>query len=92
MGIIQNINIENIDYKNLADINDISVDKNLSKNERISEYIKQIKNPYCYKCGKFVVIAKFKDEGISLEERLTSILLWFLINCNSTFPGNCDNM
>lgn len=30
----------------LVDINDISVDKDLPKSERIKEYIRQIKNPY----------------------------------------------
>ena len=42
------------EFKNtesLVDINDISVDKNLPKSERIKEYIRQIKNPYCFKCG-----------------------------------------
>ena len=49
------------EFKNtesLVDINDISVDKNLPKSERIKEYIRQIKNPYCFKCGDFVVKAR----------------------------------
>lgn len=33
----------------LVDINDISVNKDLPKPERIKEYIRQIKNPYCFK-------------------------------------------
>ena len=33
----------------LVDINDISVNKHLPKPERIKEYIRQIKNPYCFK-------------------------------------------
>ncbi len=33
----------------LVDINDISVNKDLPKPERIKEYIRQIKNPYCDK-------------------------------------------
>ena len=33
----------------LVDINDLSVNKDLPKPERIKEYIRQIKNPYCFK-------------------------------------------
>lgn len=63
------------DESALADIQDVSVDKNLSKEERIAEFVRQIGNPYCYKCGKFTVRARFAEDGASLEECLKSILL-----------------
>ena len=59
----------------LVDINDISVDKDLPKPERIKEYIRQIKNPYCFKCGNFVVTAKYSDKGLSIEDCLQSIII-----------------
>lgn len=59
----------------LVDINDISVNKDLSKPERIKEYIRQIKNPYCFKCGNFVVTAKYSDKGLSIEDCLQSIIV-----------------
>ena len=34
----------------LADIRDVTVDPNLPKEERIAEFLRQIKNPYCWKC------------------------------------------
>ena len=58
----------------LVDIKDISVDKNLPKDERIAEYIRQIKNPYCFKCGKFTVRAKFAENGPSLEDCLQRLV------------------
>jgi len=58
----------------LVDINDVAVDKDLPKNERIAEFIRQIKDPYYFKCGKFTVKARFADNGVTLEERLKSIL------------------
>lgn len=70
---IENFNYD-IDYDNLVDIQDVCVEKSLSKDKRIAEYIRQIKNPCCYKCGDFIVIAKYSDDGVSLEERLQSIL------------------
>ena len=36
----------------LVDIREVSVDKNLPKEERIAAFIRQIKNPYRFRCGK----------------------------------------
>ena len=59
----------------LVDINDISVNNDLPKPERIKEYIRQIKNPYCFKCGNFVVTVKYSDKGLSIEDCLQSIII-----------------
>ena len=59
----------------LADIRDVTVDRNLPKEERIAEFLRQIKNPYCFKCGKFTVRAQFADNGVTLEDCLKQILL-----------------
>ena len=59
----------------LVDIQDVSVDPNLPKEERIREFVRQIKNPYCFKCGKFTVRAQFAPDGPSLEECLKQILI-----------------
>lgn len=72
---LKNRSDEPTDGTNLTDIRDVSVDRNLSKEERIAEYIRQIGNPYCFKCGKFTVRVRFSDEGISLEDCLAGILL-----------------
>lgn len=58
----------------LVDIRDILVDKNLSKEERIAEYVRQIKDPYCFKCGNFTVRARFADNGVTLEDCLQRLL------------------
>lgn len=63
------------DTSALVDIKDVSVDKNLTKEERIAEFIRQIKNPYCFKCGKFTVRAQFSKSGVSLEDCLKQILI-----------------
>lgn len=75
MPDLKDVRLENVDADSLADIKDVSVDKNLSKEERIAEFVRQIGNPYCYKCGKFIVKARFADNGVSLEDCLQGILL-----------------
>jgi hypothetical protein len=58
----------------LVDIRDVQVDSNLPKLERVLEYLRQIKNPYHFKCGKFTVTARFADNGLSIEECLQAIV------------------
>ena len=41
----------------LVDIRDVAVDKKLPREERVAEFVRQIKNPYHFKCGKFTVRA-----------------------------------
>lgn len=43
------VDIQTVDPDTLVDITQISIDENLPKEQRIREYIRQVKNPYCYK-------------------------------------------
>ena len=58
----------------LADIRDVSVNKDLPREERIAEFVRQIRDPYHFKCGGFVVRASFSQGGATLEECLRGIL------------------
>ena len=46
--------------------------------EKAVEYLKQIKNPYCYKHGKYVIKITYTENGGSLNERLESYLRAFV--------------
>lgn len=59
---------------NLVDIRDVRVDKNLPKQERIAEYVRQIKDPYHFRCGKFIVTAHFAKNGPPLEDCLRGMI------------------
>ncbi len=58
----------------LVDIREVSVSKELSREERISEFIRQIKDPYCFKCGRFTVRASFAADGATLEDCIKGII------------------
>lgn len=59
----------------LADIQAVIVDPSLPREQRIAEFLRQIKNPYCFKCGKMTVRAQFAKNGASLEDCLKQILI-----------------
>ena len=58
----------------LVDIREDAVDKALPKEERIAAFLRQIKNPYRFRCGDFEVNAAIANNGVSLEECLLGIL------------------
>ena len=58
----------------LVDIRDVSVNKELSRDERIAAFVQQIKHPYQFKCGRFTVRVSFSAEGATLEECIKGIL------------------
>ena len=41
----------------------------LTKEERAAEFVKQVKNPYCFRVGDMVVKNVYSSDGISLKDR-----------------------
>ena len=66
--------MESSRVSDLVDIRTVAVDKSLPKEERIADFVRQIKNPYRFRCGDIVVNACFAGNGITLEECLQGIL------------------
>ena len=58
----------------LVDIREVTVDKGMPRDERVAEFVRQIRNPYHFRCGKFVVTARFAEDGPTLEECLQRII------------------
>lgn len=72
---MKNVDIRTVDPDTLVDIRDVKINTDLPKQERILDFIKQIKNPYCYKCGSIIVKVSFADTESTIEDRLESYLL-----------------
>ena len=58
----------------LVDIREVQVDKSMPRDERVAEFVRQIRNPYHFRCGKFEVTARFAEDGPTLEECLQRII------------------
>lgn len=72
---MKNTDVRLVDPSMLVDIRDVSVNIDLPKDERMLDYLDQIKNPYCFKCGKTVVKVSFADTKSTIEDRLEKYLL-----------------
>ena len=71
---MKNVDIQTVDRDSLVDINDVRIDGKLPREQRFAEFIHQIGNPYCYRCGKVVVKVSFADTEATLEDRLEHYL------------------
>lgn len=58
----------------LADIREVSIDQSLSPEERIASFLRQIKDPYLFRCGNITVHACYTENGPSLTECLSQLL------------------
>ena len=66
-------NKETIDRSRLRKAEEVVINPNLPKEQRIKNYIEQIGNPYCYLDGDVVVSWSFAQSGAKLEEKLKSL-------------------
>ena len=66
---MKNIDIRTVDPATLVDIRDVVINDDLPKEERMASFIRQIKNPYCYRVGDVVVKNVYSNDGVSLRER-----------------------
>ena len=58
----------------MVDIRGVSVNRELPKEERIADFVSQIKNPYLFKCGKYTVKAIFSENGQTLKECIKGLI------------------
>ncbi len=68
------VDIRTVGPSNLVDIKDIVIKTDLPVQERVHDYIRQIKNPYCYISHGVVVKLSFSGEK-TLEECLETCIV-----------------
>lgn len=71
---MKNVDIRTVDRGSLVDITEVQIDGNIPQKQRFDDFLRQIKNPYCYRCGNVVVKISFSDTDATLEDRLEQYL------------------
>lgn len=67
---MKNVDVRTVRREDLVDIRDVHIDQDLPKEERIRQFVEQIKNPYCFKVGNVVVKTTFADTDRTLDDCL----------------------
>lgn len=72
---MKNVDVRTVKREELTDIREVKINKNKSQKKQVEEYLEQIKNPYCYKYGEYVIKIVFEDTSVTLAERLQELVL-----------------
>ncbi len=66
---MKSVDVRTVDRDSLVDVTQIHIDEGLTKEERLREFVRQVKNPYCFRVGDVVVKNVYSGDGVSLKER-----------------------
>ena len=72
---MKNVDVKTVKSEELTDIREVEVNKRKNRDEQIKDYLRQIKNPYCYRYGEYIVKIVFEDTTVTLTERLQELIL-----------------
>ena len=56
------VDIRNVDKSTLVDLDDVEIHTELPLEERIADYIRQVKNPYCHISNGMIVKISFSGQ------------------------------
>lgn len=72
---MKQLELEGIDKSKLVDIKDVKIDTTLPIEQRMENYLAQIKNPYCFRYGDAAVHVRFEPGGAELRQKLKSFFI-----------------
>ena len=69
------VDVNEIQDKDVDEISTIKIDKRKSSNERILDFLCKAKNPYIFKCDGVIVKISFSDNSnMTADDCLTNVL------------------
>lgn len=70
----KNMKFEDINPDDVDEISSIKIDRKKSSNERILDFLTQVKNPYVFKVNGKLVRMSLSENGPTADECLTRVL------------------
>lgn len=68
ISTLKNVDIRTVDKTTLADISTVKINPNDSPEKKMTDYVNQIKNPYCFLCNGYAVKIEFANTGRTIED------------------------
>lgn len=72
---MRSVNIGAVEAEELADVSGMAFDSRLPMEERLARFLSRADNPYCFCVGGVGVKVEFSDDGPSLQDKLTDLLV-----------------
>ena len=73
-GALREVDVRTADPDSLVDIKEITIDQGLPREQRMAEFVRQVRNPYCFRGGKIAVSVGFSQDGVTFEQRMEQYL------------------
>ena len=71
---MQEVDLRTVDKNVLVDMSGFVFDNGLPRNQRASQLLKKVKNPYCFRVGEVCVKLEFSDNAPPLQECLIDFM------------------
>ena len=72
---MRDVDVRTVNPADLVNIKKVKVNTSLPRDERLYDFLNQIRNPYLFLCDNTVVKVSFADTTATLEDRLERYLL-----------------
>lgn len=70
---MRSTDVRSVDKNSLVDLNSVSIDQSLPVAERVTDFIRQIQNPYCFRVGDVAVKVVYKTNGPSFQQNIEDL-------------------
>lgn len=67
--------IKTIARGDLVDLLSVKIDEHKPIQERVVEFVQQVKNPYCFRIGDIAVKVVYQDDGPSFQQNFEDMLM-----------------
>lgn len=71
---MKNVDVRTVDPDTLVDVNSVQISDDMSREDRLMEFIRQVKNPFCYRVGNVVVKNVYSQDGVTIDERFEQMV------------------
>ena len=71
---MKQLSIKECDKEQLTDLSSIEIDREKSRQERMLDYLRQVKNPYYFRVGDVAVRLVFDEDGRSFQQCMEELV------------------
>jgi len=71
----KNSNINQTSIEEVDDFNEINVNNNLPRVERVTSFLRKVKNPYMFSCDGMIVKFEFSNTDTNINQCLENLIL-----------------
>lgn len=72
---MKEVDIRTVDKEQLMDLNAVTIDDKEPIEERVTSFLRQIENPYCFRVGDVAVKVVYQENGPTFQQNFEDMLM-----------------